>query len=479
MGQDAQTTFTNPILEGDYPDPTIMREGNDFYMTHSAFDYLPGLTVFHSVDLIHWEPISAALTTYLGHAWAADISKYGSKYYIYFTVYPKGNFVVYADSPYGPWSEPVNLNIKGIDPCHVIDETGQRWLFLSGGNRVKLADDGLSVIGKFEQVYKGWQYPKDWKVEGTYLEGPKLKKIGEYYYYISAQGGTAGPATSHMAVVARSKSLAGPWENAPNNPLIHTYSASEKWWSKGHGSLVDLPDGSWWIVYHGYAKDFRGLGRQTLLEPISIGADGWLVAPLEAKMDQPIQAPLPLMQRYDRYDKLPDFRIGREWKYYKKYDSSRASVKRGILTLQAQDSTVHSSAPLLFVAGVKSYEVRFKIQADAGATAGVVLFYNDKAYLGAGFDSKMIYNWENTKKSDVQARIGTRPLWFKIRNEQQIVCIWYSFDGKRWIPSVMDKDVTDYNHNIWKDFQSLLPGVFAYGAGKVKISDFEFTVHEH
>ena len=92
-------TYTNPVLGGDYPDPTIMREGDDYYMTHSAFDYQPGLAVFHSTDLVHWEPISFALKTYLGSIWAPDICKYGDKYYIYFTVaHPRGrmNFVTWA-----------------------------------------------------------------------------------------------------------------------------------------------------------------------------------------------------------------------------------------------------------------------------------------------------------------------------------------------------------------------------------------------
>ena len=73
-------TYRNPIFGGDYPDPTIVRDGADYYMTHSAFDYQPGLTVFHSRDLVHWEPISCALNTYLGSIWAPDISKHDGKY---------------------------------------------------------------------------------------------------------------------------------------------------------------------------------------------------------------------------------------------------------------------------------------------------------------------------------------------------------------------------------------------------------------
>ena len=82
----AQNMYENPVLGGDFPDPSIMRDGDDYYMTHSAFDYVPGLTVFHSKDLVHWQPISYGLKTYLGSIWAPDITKYKDKYYIYFTV---------------------------------------------------------------------------------------------------------------------------------------------------------------------------------------------------------------------------------------------------------------------------------------------------------------------------------------------------------------------------------------------------------
>lgn len=76
-------------------------------------------------------------------------------------------------------------------------------------------------------------------------------------------------------MVARSKSPLGPWENSPYNPLIHTYSADEEWWSVGHGTLVSTPDDRWYIVYHGYRNGFRTLGRQTLMEPVEWTSDGW------------------------------------------------------------------------------------------------------------------------------------------------------------------------------------------------------------
>ena len=107
------------------------------------------------------------------------------------------------------------------------------------------------------------------------LESPKLNEHNGYYYLTSAQGGTAGPATSHMVVSARSKSVTGPWENSPYNPIVHTYSATDSWWSKGHGTLIDDVNGNWWIVYHAYANGYHTLGRSTLIEPIEWTEDGW------------------------------------------------------------------------------------------------------------------------------------------------------------------------------------------------------------
>jgi beta-xylosidase len=479
---DAQSTnfYQNPIMAGDYPDPTIMRDGKDYYMTHSAFDYVPGLTVWHSTDLVNWEPISYALSTYLGPGWASDISKYKDKYYIYFTVAGSGrsNFVVYANSPYGPWSKPIDLKLGGIDPCHIVDESGQRWLFLSGGNRIKLSPDGLSTVGNVEKVYNGWQFPEQWETEGLSLEGPKLKKIGDYYYYLSAEGGTAGPPTSHMVVVARSKSIDGPWENAPNNPLIHTYSDSERWWSKGHGSLIEAPDGKWWIVYHAYEKGFQTLGRQTLLEPVEFTSDGWIKAPTGSAIEKPLRKPINAANSINRLPRLNEFRIGLEWRFYKQFDSTRISVSNGVLTLKAQGKSPHESAPLLFVAGAHNYEVSVHIEKDSGAVAGLVLFYNADFYVGTGFDSKRTLRWRKAAQRGGSEHTGKNNLWLKIRNRNNIITGYYSYDGKDWKKETWGMDVSGYHHNTLYDFLSVMPGLFAYGEGEVRFSNFQFKLLE-
>lgn len=468
--------FLNPVLGGDYPDPTIVRDGKDYYMTHSAFDYLPGLTVWHSTDLVNWQPISYALRTYLGSVWAPDICKYQGKYYIYFTVSGRGNFVVTADSPYGPWSQPYDLHVGGIDPCHIADETGQRWLFLSGGTRVKLTADGLSSIqGTLEKVYDGWKFPDEWDTEGFALEGPKVKKIGQYYYLLCAEGGTAGPATSHMVTVARSASINGPWVNAPNNPLVHTYSDKDRWWSRGHGSLIDAPDGKWWIIYHAYEKDFLTMGRQTLLEPVTFTKDGWITAPTGAKVAQPIQQPIISTQKDERLARLSDFRVGLEWKFYKQFDSTRVQVNNGVLTLRAQGKTPHESSPIMFVPGVHNYEISVRIDKDSATAAGILLFYNADFYVGTSFDSKKRYRWRKGYTKASFEHSGNNLLWLKIRNINNIVTGYYSYDGVKWTKESWGMDISGYHHNTLYDFMSVLPGLFASGKGEVRFSEFKFT----
>ncbi|MDI1295958.1 MAG: family 43 glycosylhydrolase, partial [bacterium] len=207
--------YLNPVLSGDYPDPSILKDGDDYYMTHSSFDASPGLLIWHSRDLVNWSPMGPALDKPLGTVFAVDLVKHEGRYYIYIPFmkapWSKGLksfaniYVIHADTMTGPWSAPIDLGIGNlIDPGHLVGEDGERYLFLSGVNRVRLTRDGLATAGPVEKVYDGWHYPDNWVTEAYALEGPKLMRRGEWFYLISAVGGTGGPATGHMVIVARS-----------------------------------------------------------------------------------------------------------------------------------------------------------------------------------------------------------------------------------------------------------------------------------
>ena len=206
-------TFLNPIMPGDHPDPSILKDGDDYYMTFSSFDAYPGLVIWHSRDLVNWQPVGPTLFKNVGSVWAPDLVKHKGRYYIYFPgISPqRSNYVIWADNIRGPWSAPIDLKLTRIDPGHAVGPDGKRWLFLSAGELVQLSDDGLSTVGAPKKIYDGWKYPADWVVETFAQEGPKILRRGDYYYMVLAEGGTAGPPTGHMIVAARSKTIEGPW----------------------------------------------------------------------------------------------------------------------------------------------------------------------------------------------------------------------------------------------------------------------------
>lgn len=471
MGLWAQT-YPKAIFPGDYPDPTILRDGKDYYMTHSPFYYAPGFLIWHSQDLANWKPVCRAAPEYEGSAMAPDLVKCNGKYYIY---YPSDgvNWVVWADDIRGPWSKPVRLDIKGIDPGHVVGEDGHRYLFTNNGWVTPLTDDGLKVAGESRKVYDGWKYPKNWVTEGNdmYLESPKLVKKDGYYYMVSAEGGTAGPATSHMCVAARSKSIFGPWENSPYNPIVHTYSSKERWWSKGHGTLVDDADGNWWIVYHAYANGYHTLGRSTLIEPVEWTSDGWFRTARTAPSDLPEgQAVMELS------DDFSTPQLGLQWTFWKEYAPNALSIKDNTLEMKGKGESPSDGRLLLATATDKCYETQVEITTGKGNQGGLLLYYNEKAYAGIVSDGKTFTVYRGEKEPLTKPSIFGKTFIAKILNQGNRLTISASKNGKGWttIQTVLAEnlDVSSLNHNVYKGFHALRPALYSGGKGKASFRNF-------
>ena len=463
------------MLAGDRPDPSILRDGDTYYMVHSSFEYTPGLLVYRSKDLIRWEPLTCALQRYVGSVYAPDIVKHKDKWYIYFPAVVPGrttNMVVSADSPEGPWSEPVDLHIGGIDPGHAVDAEGNRYLMMSDGYLAPLAADGLSVTGPAQKVYDGWEFPKEWDVEGFCLEGPKITKIGKYFYMLSAEGGTAGPPTSHMVVVARAERLTGPWENSPYNPLVHTYAPDERWCSKGHGTLVDTPDGQWYVVYHAYERGFYTLGRQTLIEPVEMTKDGWPVAvSVPAKKQPAKQASFAGSASFS--DNFSTDRTGTQWQFAGAYDPQRVRYENRSLVMQARGGDPSDACPMLLITGDHAYEMEVEAECPPEAAAGLVLFYSPKLYTGIGLDSGRLAIHLLGKTESSAVRLPQR-VWFRLRNDRHIVSFWYSSDGRNWTKTDKSCETSGYHHNMAGEFLSLRPGIYAAGRGEVVFRNFRY-----
>lgn len=474
-------TFRNPIMAGDHPDPTILKDGDDYYMTFSSMENYPGLILWHSRDLVNWQPVGPALTQFVGTVWAADLIKYRGLYYIYFparTGMYRSNYVITASDIRGPWSAPVDLHVPLIDPGHAVGEDGQRYLFFSGGNRIRLADDGLSTVGTVEHVYDGWQYPESWDVESYSLEGPKVLQHNGYYYLISAVGGSAGPPTGHMVIVARSRSINGPWENDPKNPVIRTLSRNEPWWSKGHATLVEGPDRAWYGVYHAYENGYWTLGRQTILEPIRWTNDGWWTTKVPD-----VSAPIPKPVRFDAphgmalSDDFTTDKFGIQWNVYNSAgeESSRIRFEDGALVVRGKGSAPSDASPITCVTGDRSYRCQVRIDIDSNAQGGLLLFYSKRLYVGLGFnDRTLVMHRYGTERELPKPDQFRRTMYLRITNREQIVTIHYSMDGDQWTKFGTQMEVSGYHHNVAYDFLSLRPALYASGKGSVRFRDFRY-----
>ena len=287
-------SFDNPVIGGFHPDPSICRVGADFYLVCSSFEYFPGVPIFHSRDLVHWAQIGNVLdrpdqlplprdAVASGGIYAPTLRFHDGRFWLITTnVSAGGNFIVTAEDPAGPWSDPVWIDLPGIDPDLAWDEDGNCFCTFSGV-QMALIDP---VAGR---VLEG-PWPT-WSGTGLqYPEAPHLYRIGDWWYLLLAEGGTE---RGHGVSIARARSPRGPFEPAPANPILSHRSTDLPIQSTGHADLVEAPDGTWWMVLlgtrpRGRTPGFHPLGRETFLTPVR-WADGWPVAgPIQPREQAPV-----------------------------------------------------------------------------------------------------------------------------------------------------------------------------------------------
>lgn len=286
VGAPYEKMYHNPIRTGMFPDPSIVRVGEDYYMVNSSFVFFPCIPVSHSKDLIHWEIIGHAITNPAwarldgleggrGY-WAPDISYDNGTFYITATyrlndtgtVYRR-QIVVSSDRPEGPYSEPSLIDEDGIDPS-IFHEGGRHYMLLNRGARIfELSGDCKNKISEASLLYYGSQKRAP--------EGPHLLKKDGYYYLFLAEGGTG---LGHRITVARSRTLQGNYEPCPYNPIMRQTDEKAGLQRCGHGKPVCTPDGKWYMAYlcgRTIGKGYTILGRETALDPITWTPDGWPV----------------------------------------------------------------------------------------------------------------------------------------------------------------------------------------------------------
>jgi len=469
------TTYQNPILGGDHPDASPIRVGQDFYLTHSSFDYAPGLLIWHSRDLINWRPVATALPRYHGTVWAPYLCQYQSRFYLYFPA--DGSLrVVYADKPTGPWSDPIDLGINAIDPAHIA-ENGRRFLYMNGGQMAELTADGLAVKTPPRHVFDPWPVPSTTRMECTCLEGPKLLEHNGYFYLNVAEGGTGGPATSHSVISARSHHATGPWEFSPYNPIVHTRSRDDRWLSLGHGRLVDTPDGKWYITVHSYENGYRTLGRQLLLLPIDWTPDGWFRVPESITADSPIPMPLPDASQQPFLDPSDDFttpQLGLQWGFWHEFDPARFTTGSGALTLQARGKSLADTSALTTPVGGHSYTVEIDIEIASGCESGLLLFYNPEHATGILISPEGIGVRLANDYVPVRREKGATRATLRVVNDRQEIDFYYRLPGQSWRRTAESAEISGMDHNVLGGFLDVRPAVYACGSGSATFRAFRY-----
>ena len=327
-------TFRNPVLPGFYPDPSICRVGADYFLVTSTFEYFPGLPIFHSRDLVHWQQIGHVLdrpsqlplegVRSSGGLYAPTIRYSQGLFYVVNTLVDgktkSGNFIVTATNPSGPWTDPAWLDsAPGFDPSLFFDDDGSAWYV---GNRMaahshyeghteiwlqRLDLQMMRLVGEPQVLWDGALKGAVW------AEAPHIYKIhGRYYLMISE----AGTAHHHAVSVARSNTLTGPYEANRGNPILtHRHLGLDyPIVGTGHADLVETQLGEWWMVllamrpYGGY---FYNLGRETFLAPVR-WEEGWpIVSPGTGRVEFTYPAPGLPEQRWpelpprDHFDSMP------------------------------------------------------------------------------------------------------------------------------------------------------------------------------
>lgn len=310
------THITNPILPGFHPDPSIIRVDNDYYLATSTFEWFPGVRIHHSTDLINWQAIGHVLTQQsqldmLGApdscgVWAPCLSYQKGIFYVVYSNVSSfdgpwkdtPNFIVTSASIHGPWSEPAFLMSRGFDVSLFHDLDGRKWLtnmivdhrngkFFGGIELQEWDPTSQKLIGDVFPIFPG--------TELCCTEGPHIYQRNGWYYLITAEGGTE---YAHAVTVARSKSLTGPYEVHPENPIFTARDTPDELFQRtGHADFVFTPTGDCYAVYLASRplKPNRRciLGRETVIEQVEWRADDWPYAASGNKITR-IQVPAPI-----------------------------------------------------------------------------------------------------------------------------------------------------------------------------------------
>ena len=504
--------YSNPILQGFYPDPSIVRVGRDYYLVNSTFIWFPGIPVFHSRDLVNWTQIGnaidrssqlnfAKLNTWQG-VYAPDITFHAGTFYIINTCVPcGGNFVITAKNPAGPWSEPTWLPIDGIDTSLFFDEDGSAWIINNGPPEEKPRYEGhraiwlqqfdtkqMKLIGPRKVLIDSGVHPEE---NPIWIEGPHIFRKDGAYYLIAAEGGTA---EGHSEVVFRSDKVTGPYVPFADNPILTQRDLKgSPITSTGHASFVKTPSGDWWSVFLGvrpYDDQNFNTGRETFLMPVRweqgwprITDHGARVPWVARRPNLPAgtRAPVPTSGSFTIRDEFNGSKLPPYWMMMRNPVGKWWRLAGGALHLDARGTALGDMGnPSLWARrqqhlnATVTTRVRFSPPSDA-AEAGLVAMQNDEYfyYLAVGRDhgKRVVRLRRRAGGPDAMAGavlasspIPHGPIELRINARGAAYDFGWSADGKSWHSLARNADGTLLSTKKSGGFVGAVFALYAHGA---------------
>jgi xylan 1,4-beta-xylosidase len=532
-------TIVNPILRGFNPDPSILRVGDDYYIATSTFEWFPGVQIHHSRDLRHWRLLTHPLTRRSqldmlgnpnsGGVWAPCLSYADGTFYLVYTDVKSHlgpfkdthNYLVTAPDIMGPWSDPIYLNSSGFDPSLFHDEDGRKWLLNMvwdhrkgrnhfGGILMQEYDESRrKLVGPIHNLFRG--------TELGLTEGPHLYRRGGYYYLLTAEGGTRW---NHAVTMARSRSLLGPYEVDPENPILTSrHDPSLPLQHAGHADLVETPSGEWYMV-HLCGRPLMpsrmcNLGRETAIQKVEWTEDGWLrLAGGGREPRLVVEAPADLPEHRadesahgESTDHFEGETLGIHWNTLREpADESWLTLRErpGYLRLRGRESFSSAHGQSL----VARRQQAFKAEAETVVEfepvtyqqmAGLVYYYNAKNwyYVRISRDEELgkslavltcdrgVYDEPLDREISVE---GWDRVHLKLTLDRERAQFHYSADGREWraIGPVLDAArMSDENAETVRDgflldqgFTGAFIGVCAQDLSGARLhADFDFFVY--
>lgn len=409
--------YTNPIIKGFYPDPSICKANDKYYLVTSTFEYFPGVPIFESEDLVNWEQIGHCLAreTQLNlknsakskGIYAPTLRHHKGTFYMITTNVTTGeNFIVTTSDPSKEWSDAVVIeNWKGIDPSLYFENDR---LFLQGNSYQ--SNDKLGIY-QVELDLNTLQ-PKSERVyicEGTggkAPEAPHVFKKDDFYYLVAAEGGTE---YGHMVTIFRSKDINGPYLPNPSNPILTNRSEKNLLQCVGHADFIEDFKGNWWLVclgirYKGSHAYYHHLGRETMLAPVKWDDSGWPIVNETGSLNVEMSGPLVNDQSLKSNNVNINFEDDNlELIYLRNPNTDNYQFEDKSLIMTGSEKTINDIDEVSFI-GLRhrdfdmSYSVDFEIISDAD--------FGVTSYMSHDFHYDIHFNYENKSLSLIK-RMGT------------------------------------------------------------------------